>query len=160
MRTWRRSTTCVAFSDATHCTHSYARARVSTASNSRSPSPSRTGEIAKCISAMRHARRHCWTVRKGNSHWCKSVPPTPSGLRRSRLGPAAYPSSEMVKLSTRTRVMFMPFGRLRPHVARRTRPSALASNDSRHCYRPMLRSSAQLKKCYSIYSDIHILDGD
>src|SRR6266850_7030678 len=52
-----------------------------------------------------------WSVRVGSSHWCRSVPPMPSGLLTSWFGPAPYPSSEMVKLSTRTRVIFIPQSR-------------------------------------------------
>src|SRR5258708_6834477 len=57
-----------------------------------------------------------WNVRVGTNHRCKSVPPTPSGFLMSWFGPAPYPSSEMVKPSTRTRVILcLPF-RLTPNV--------------------------------------------
>src|SRR6266498_5990984 len=41
-------------------------------------------------------------LRVANAHSCSRVPPTPSGLSTLWSGPAAYPSSEMEKLCTRS----------------------------------------------------------
>src|SRR5437899_10238521 len=43
----------------------------------------------------------CCHVRVGKNHSISATPPTPSGLSRSWLGPAPYPSIETPKLETR-----------------------------------------------------------
>src|SRR6476660_5125761 len=44
-----------------------------------------------------------WNARVGMNHSCSVSPPTPTGSSRVWNGPAPYPSSEIVKLCTRTR---------------------------------------------------------
>src|SRR5690349_24617877 len=44
----------------------------------------------------------CCHVRVGKNHSISAIPPTPSGLSRSWLGPAPYPSIETAKLETRS----------------------------------------------------------
>src|SRR4029077_7717408 len=58
----------------------------------------------------------CCHVRVGNNHSISATPPTPSGLSRSWLGPAPYPSIETAKLETRS------FDTLRSPGSPRLRP--------------------------------------
>src|SRR5450631_1556400 len=44
----------------------------------------------------------CRNVRVAKAHLCNATPPMPSGLLRSWLGPAPYPSRDIVKLWTRS----------------------------------------------------------